>query len=146
MHEIGDIGVVSHVIQLAVAPVFLLSAIAAMLTVLTNRLGRIIDRARDLEDKLEHTPAEMVAALHTELATLARRSKHINLAITLCTITALLVCTVIAILFLGNFFQFDFAIPIALFFIVAMLFLVMAFLVLLREVFIATANLRIGPH
>ncbi|HYA85747.1 MAG TPA: DUF2721 domain-containing protein [Nitrospirota bacterium] len=46
MHEINDIGVIAHVIQLAVAPVFLLSAIAAMLTVLTNRLGRIIDRAR----------------------------------------------------------------------------------------------------
>jgi len=77
---------------------------------------------------------------------LSRRSKHINLAITLCTTTALLVCAVIAILFLGNFYQIGFAIPIALLFITAMLFLVVAFLVFLREVFIATANLRIGPH
>lgn len=55
-------------------------------------------------------------------------------------------CAVIAILFLGNFYQIGFAIPIALLFITAMLFLVVAFLVFLREVFIATANLRIGPH
>jgi len=146
MREISDVGVVAHVIQLAVAPVFLLSAIAAMLTVLTNRLGRIVDRAHVLEDELENTPTEIVAKLHAELATLSRRSKHINLAITLSTITALLVCAVIAILFLGNFFQFDFTIPIALFFITAMLLLVVAFLIFLREVFIATASLRIGAH
>lgn len=159
MREIGDIGAVSHVIQLAVAPVFLLTAIAAMLTVLTNRLGRIIDRARALDDKLEdipteiiaddkleNAPTEIVADLHAELEILSRRSKHISIAITLCTTTALLVCAVIAILFLGNFFQFDFTIPIALLFIMAMLLLVAAFLIFLREIFIATANLRIGPH
>lgn len=146
MREIGDIGAVSHVIQLAVAPVFLLTAIAAMLTVLTNRLGRIIDRARALDDKLEDIPTEIVADLHAELEILSRRSKHISIAITLCTTTALLVCAVIAILFLGNFFQFDFTIPIALLFIMAMLLLVAAFLIFLREIFIATANLRIGPH
>jgi hypothetical protein len=99
-----------------------------------------------LEVKLENTPAEKAADLHTELVILSRRSKHISLAITLCTTTALLVCTVIAILFLGNFFQFDFAIAIALLFITAMLLLVAAFLIFLREIFIATANLRIGPH
>ncbi|HUJ18405.1 MAG TPA: DUF2721 domain-containing protein [Nitrospirota bacterium] len=146
MREISDIGSVSHVVQLAVAPVFLLTAIAAMLTVLTNRLSRIIDRARVLEVTLESTPAEKAADLHAELVILSRRSKHISLAITLCTTTALLVCTVIAILFLGNFFQFDFAITIALLFITAMLLLVAAFLVFLREIFIATANIRIGPR
>jgi len=146
MREISDVGAVSHVVQLAVAPVFLLTAIAAILTELTNRLIRINDRARLLEVKLENTPAEKAADLHTELVILSRRSKHISLAITLCTTTALLVCTVIAILFLGNFFQFDFAIAIALLFITAMLLLVAAFLIFLREIFIATANLRIGPH
>jgi hypothetical protein len=146
MGEISDIGAVSHVVQLAVAPVFLLTAIAAMLTVMTNRLGRIIDRAHILDAKLENTPPELVAVLHAELVILSRRSKHVSLAITLCTTTALLVCGVIAILFLGNFFQFGIAIPIALLFITAMLLLVVAFLIFLREIFIATANLRIGPH
>jgi len=146
MGEISDIAAVSHVVQLAVAPVFLLTAISAMLTVLTNRLGRIIDRAHILDAKLENTPTDLVAELHAELIILSRRAKYTSLAITLCTITALLVCAVIAILFLGNFFQFSIAIPIALLFVAAMLLLVVAFLTFLREIFIATANLRIGPH
>ena len=146
MGEISDIAAVSHVVQLAVAPVFLLTAIAAMLTVLTNRLGRIIDRAHILDAKLENTPTELVTELHAELIILSRRAKHTSLAITFCTITAVMVCAVIAILFLGNFFQFSIAIPIALLFVAAMLLLVVAFLIFLQEIFIATANLRIGPH
>jgi len=146
MHAISDIGNVSHVVQLAVAPVFLLVAIASMLTLFTNRLSRIIDRSRVLTNALESTPTEQVAHLHAELRILSRRSKHISMAITLCTITALLVCTVVVILFLGNFFQFGIAIPVALLFITAMLLIVAAFLIFLREILIATGNLRIGPH
>jgi len=146
MHTISDIGDVSHVVQLAVAPVFLLVAVVSMLTLFTNRLSRIIDRSRVLVNKLESTPTDKVSNLHAELTILSKRSKHISLAITLCITTALLVCAVIAILFLGNFFQFGISVPIALLFITAMLLIVVAFLIFLREIFIATANLRIGPH
>lgn len=146
MKELNDIGVVSHIIQLAVAPAFLLTAIGAMMTVMTNRLGRIIDRARRLEDVLESAPNESVAVMHADLGTLSHRSKLISLAITLCTAAAIMVCTVIAILFLGNFFQFGIAIPIALLFIIAMLLLVIGMIIFLREIFLGTASLRIGPH
>jgi len=146
MHEIHDIGTVAHVIQLAVAPVFLLTAIGAMLTVMTNRLGRVIDRARVLEARLESAPAELGPAIHANLVILARRAKLIGRAITLCTATALLVCTVIAILFLGDFLHFDSSIPVALLFISAMLLMVLGLLWFLREIFLATASLRIGPH
>jgi hypothetical protein len=146
MHVFSDIGVVSHVVQLAVAPVFLLVAIASMLTLFTNRLSRIIDRSRVLVAKLESTPPGQVANLHAELVILSRRSKYIGMAITLCIITALLVCAVVVLLFLGNFFQFGIAIPIALLFITAMLLIVAALFIFLREILIATANLRIGPH
>lgn len=146
MSELSDIGVVSHVIQLAVAPAFLLTAIGAMMTVMTNRLGRIIDRARRLEDILASAPNEIAAVMHSDLGTLSRRSKLISLAITLCTAAAIMICTVIAILFLGNFFQFGIAIPIALLFIIAMLLLVIGMIIFLREIFLGTASLRIGPH
>lgn len=142
----NTIGEVSHVIQLAVAPAFLLTAIAAMMTVMTNRLARLIDRARILEGRLENAPGESVALLHADLGTLSKRAKLINIAITLCTSTAITICTVIAILFLGNFFQFNMSIPIALLFILGMLLLVTGLIIFLREIFIATANLRIGPH
>ena len=146
MHEGSTIGVVAHVIQLAVAPVFLLTAIGTLLSVMTNRLGRVIDRARLLEARLETAPSESIPAHHSHLATLSRRAKLIGRAIALSTTAALLVCTVIAILFLGDFLRFNITIPVALLFITAMLLLVLALLSFLREVFIATAALRIGPH
>jgi Protein of unknown function (DUF2721) len=66
--ELSDI-TVAHAIQLAVAPVFLLSGIGAILAVMTSRLGRIIDRAHVLEDKLDSASQETRAALHADLAT-----------------------------------------------------------------------------
>ncbi len=146
MHESHNIGTVAHVIQLAVAPVFLLTAIGTLLSVMTNRLSRIIDRARLLEGKLESATPESLATHHIHLGTLSQRSKLIGRAIALSTAAALLVCTVIAILFLGDFFQFNITLPVALLFITAMLLLVLALLSFLREIFIATTNLRIGPH
>ncbi len=146
MRELYNPGAIAHVIQLAVAPVFLLTGIGTLLSVMTNRLSRIIDRARALEAKLDNAPTESLADHHAHLATLSRRAKLINRAITLCTITALLICTVIAIIFLGDFLQFNITIPVAFLFVTAMLSLVAGLLNFLREVFVATMNLRIGPQ
>jgi hypothetical protein len=146
MPEMSDVSGIAHVIQLAVAPVFLLSGIGAMLAVMTNRLGRVIDRARLLETRLEGVPPELLGAVHANLATLSRRAKLIGRAITLCTMTALLVCTVIAILFSSAFLHFDASIPVALLFIAAMLTFFLGLLWFLREIFVATASLRIGPQ
>jgi len=143
--EFPDVAV-AHVIQLAVAPVFLLSGIGAILAVMTNRLGRIIDRARVLEARLDGASAELIALLRADLATLSRRAKLIGRAITLCTITALLVCTVIAVLFMSAFLRFDASIPVALLFIAAMAAFFLGLLWFLREIYVATVNLRIGPH
>lgn|SRR5512135_1991409 len=136
---------VAHVIQLAVAPVFLLSAIGAMLAVMTNRLSRVIDRARLLEARLPAPPAE-ADAIHAQLATLSRRAKLANRSITLCTVTALLVCAVIAILFLSAFLRFDASLPVAGLFIAAMLAFFLGLLSFLREIYVATVTLRIGPR
>jgi len=137
---------VAHAIQLAVAPVFLLSGIGAMLAVLTSRLSRIIDRARTLEAHLAAGSASATSNVHAQVAPLARRAQLISRAITLCTITALLVCAVIATLFLGAFASFDTSVPVALFFVTAMVTFFAGLLFFLREIFVATANLRIGPH
>ncbi len=137
---------VAHAIQLAVAPVFLLSGIGAMLAVLTSRLSRIIDRARTLEAQLAAGAPSAATNAHAQLAALARRAQLISRAITLCTITALLVCAVIATLFLGAFASFDTSVPVALFFVTAMVTFFAGLLFFLREIFVATANLRIGPH
>lgn len=146
MRELYDISNIAHAIQLAVAPVFLLTAIGAILGVMANRLGRVIDRARTLEGRLESAPPAESAAIKAHLKILSRRAKMINLALTFCTMTALLVCTVIALLFSGSFVRFDITIPVAALFIMAMVLLVLGLLWFLREVFLATASLRIGPR
>jgi hypothetical protein len=135
-----------HLIQSAVAPVFLLSGVAATLGVLTNRLARIVDRARALEDRIENRPGAVVN-LHHELEVLAKRSRYINAAISGCAISALLVALVVITLFANAFFAANLAASIALLFVGAMLFLIGAFGAFLIEVKIATAALRfMRPH
>jgi hypothetical protein len=139
------VSAIAHTIELSIAPVFLISGIGAILAVLTTRLHRIVDRSRALETQ---PPGDMSQALAVgaEMKVLFRRAKLINEAITLCTITALVIAAVIAILFLGAFLQFDIAVPVALLFIAGMGALLLGLLSFLREIFLATANLRIGPH
>jgi Protein of unknown function (DUF2721) len=143
--EFSDVSV-AHAIQLAVAPVFLLSGIGAILVVLTNRLGRIIDRARVWEERPETVSPEVHAGLRVDLKVLSLRAKLISRAITLCTVTALLVCMVIAFLFLSGFLSFDASLPVALLFVAAMSAFFLGLLWFLREIYLATANLRIGPR
>lgn len=137
---------IAHVIQQAVAPVFLLSGVAAMLNVLTNRLGRVIDRGRQFERDYHDlpTPAERLV-MRDRLAQLSRRSRLINRAITLCTLCALLVCLVIVTLFVSAFVHVNGARWIAGLFIIAMLALVGGLVEFLREIFVATASVRIDP-
>ena len=143
--ETNDIG---HIIQLSIAPVFLLTGVGTKLMVLTNRLARIIDRSRKLEDRLDvgHNEAYL-----DELDTLYRRSHLINAAITLSTTCGLLVCLVIAMLFFGEVTNFqlsriDLNKVIAACFVLGMAALIGSFVYLLREIFIASKSLRARRH
>lgn len=135
---------IAHVIQLAVAPVFLLTGIGAILNVMANRLSRVVDRARILEARLEHADESGRPDIESRLATLSRRARLVSHAIALCVLTAVLVCAVIFTLFFGAFLSFKSAVPAALLFIAALLTLLLALVWLLREVFLATASLKIG--
>ena len=135
---------IARTIQLSVAPVFLLTAIGTTLAVLTNRLSRIVDRARILEERLPSMSAKEQAGIHAELFTLSRRSKFINLAITLGTVCALLICSMIASMFVGVFLSVDLADVVAGLFVAAMLAFIGALIAFLREIFIAVKALRIG--
>ncbi len=95
---------IARLIQSAVAPVFLLTGVAATLGVLTNRLARIVDRARTLEQRLEGHPGS-AQHLHADLAVLARRARYINWAISMCAIAALLVALVVVTLFANAFLR-----------------------------------------
>lgn len=139
------ISAVSHLIQISVAPVFLLTGIGAVLGVMANRLARIVDRARVVEGRLGAAPAGN-DHWRTEMLVLEKRARIISTAIAFCTLTALLVCAVIALLFLSALFVFDSAYAIALIFIASMLGFMTGLLLLLREVMLATQGLRFGPR
>jgi hypothetical protein len=132
------------VIQLAVAPVFLLSGIGIVLTVLTNRLARVVDRARKLEEAARAGAAETLEERRQELRIMARRTRLMNHAITLSTCSALLVAVVVVLLFLAAFLDFNATLAVAGLFILAMLSLIGALLLFLREVFLAIKALKIG--
>jgi len=136
--QLGDIG---HIIQLAIAPVFLLTGVGTNLGVLTNRLGRIIDRSRTLEDRINDPNGTDHPDARLELATLYRRAHLINRAITLSTSCGLLVCVVIAALFIGDALNLALANFIALCFVLGMFSLICSFVYLLREIFVATKTL-----
>jgi len=135
---------IAHVIQLSVAPVFLLTGVGAILSVLINRLGRIIDRARVVEQHLTDVARDDRASLRLELTTLGRRMRLINWAISSCTICALLVCLVIALLFVGAFTHMNVSDGAALLFIFAMIALIGGLLGFLREIYLAIAIARLG--
>lgn len=132
----------AHVIQLSVAPVFLLSGIGALLSVISTRVGRIVDRSRQLESL--HAPsAERLAERQSELDLLSRRARLANWSISLCTSCALLICTLIVTLFVGAFLSLDVSTAIALLFIAAMGTLILGLLCFLKEIHLGIASLRI---
>lgn len=137
-----QVGNISNIIQLAIAPVFLLAGVGTNLAVLTNRLARIIDRSRVLEGRLDGGGEGACSEeIHIELSTLYRRAHLINRAITLSTSCALLVCVVIATLFIGGALQLKLALFIALCFVFGMFALIGSFFYFLREIFVATRTL-----
>jgi len=141
-----DIARIAHSIQLSVAPGFLLSGIGVLLGVLTNRLARVVDRARTTEAL--HVSAQGAAAeeLRKQLQHYSRRTRLMNTAITLSTVSALLVAIVVGLLFGATFIRFNLATPVALLFIGAMTSLIGALVAFLVEVRIATLTIRIGPR
>jgi len=112
--------------------------------VLTNRLARIVDRARKVEESLRQAPVSAPDDGREQLRVAARRAKFINVSITLGTVAALLVALVVAALFASTFVPLNLAGPVAVLFVLAMAALVGALLSFLLEVRIAIAALRIG--
>lgn len=136
-----QLGNISHTIQLAIAPVFLLTGVGTKLAVLTNRLARIIDRSRVLEDRLRGGMEQ--DEIWAELETLYRRAHLINRAITLSTACGLFVCVVIATLFIGDALNLAWAQFIAMLFVLGMFSLIGSFVYLLREIFVATRTMSL---
>lgn len=136
---LNDVG---HVIQLAIAPVFLLTAIATILNVLTGRLARAVDRRRVLAAALLKLDGDIAALAKQELDYEMRRIKLIYVAITMAVFAALLVAALISLAFIDPFVQLEFTQVIAVLFILAMVALVASLAILLREIFYSVNSPR----
>ena len=121
---------VSHVIQLAVAPVFLLTGVGAILSVLTGRLGRLVDRYRALTE----TQKPLLPKQARELKVLSVRAVWVHWAITLCTVSALFVAIVIGALFVGAVVDINPSRAVSILFILAMTSLIIGLGCFLREI------------
>ncbi len=125
---------ITHVIQLAVAPVFLLTAIATLINAMNTRLGRIVDRRRVIQTRLKE--GAQPEALN-ELAKLARRTRLVYYSIFCAVFAALLVCLVVVGAFLGALVEVSLSRTVAALFIAAMLAIIAALGLFLREIYLA---------
>jgi len=130
------LGDIAHVIQLAIAPVFLLTAVGTLLAVLSGRLGRSVDRRRTLVAALPRLGAPLVEDARAELAFVEQRIRIIYAAIALAVGCALLICLLIAIAFVDALMTVNLSRVIAVLFVMAMLALIGSLTLFLREIYL----------
>ena len=139
-----DVSDLAKAIQLAMAPVFLLTGIAALLSVMTGRLARIIDRGRAFAEGSVSFVSQNDALIELERQTLEPRRRLTSVAITATTIAALLVCMLIAGLFVEVMLETPLKWLISAFFAASMFALVVGLAFFLREVHLAMRTVRIA--
>ena len=134
---------IAQLISLAIGPVFLLAGIGSILNVMAARLGRVIDRARQLESEFATGSEAERSRMRVELRVLDRRMTVVQSAIGACTGSALFVSLVVAILFVAELAHFAYARPIAVLFIVAMALLIIGLVLFLWEVNLSMRSVRV---
>ena len=131
-------------IQFAIAPIFLLVGTGSFLNLVTTRLGRVVDRARALEKLVEDGEEAVLEARHlAELKLLDQRMRHGNRAVFFCAWSAVLICFLVAVLFLLDLASLPAGLIIALVFIGVMACLSVGLISFLQEVALATKALRV---
>ena len=133
---------IAHVIQLAIAPVFLLTAVGTVLAVFTGRLGRAVDRRRTLMAAVSGLEGGTADLARQEIAVEVRRIRLIYVAISMAVMSALLVCSLISLAFIDAFIAWDLGKLIAVLFVLAMVALIGSLSIFLREIFLSVDSPR----
>lgn len=134
---------IAQTIQLALAPVFVLVAIGNILNLLSSRLGRVVDRSRDLQDRHMATEGPEHDAVVQEIRLLDRRIGLITRAFRLLVLSGLAIGTTVAVLFIAELVRTDLQLVAAGFFLTAIALLMWALTLFLRETQVAAQQLRI---
>jgi hypothetical protein len=138
-----SVNTVADVVRIAIAPVFLLSGIAAFVNVCTSRLSRIVDRSRDIEPKLLASRGREHDRWLGELHVLDRRMRLVSWAISLSVLSAVLICAVVVLLFSASITRMHVATAIALLFIGSMTAIGLGFAVFLVETRVGSRAVRV---
>jgi hypothetical protein len=139
----SGVATIAEIIQLSITPIFLLVGIGSLLNVMTGRLARIVDRVRRLEEDVLTADEQRRRDDVGELAVLSRRLSISQWAIAMCTISAVLVCIMVSLLFFGSMGRASFAYAVALLFIAVMAALTLGLVLFFLEVTISTRVVRV---
>lgn len=143
MHDLPAISSIAQTIQLAIAPVFLLAGIGALLNVLAGRLARVVDRSRVLERLHARSVGEEHQRYVVELRIVDKRMRLVNTAIALIVASAITVCVLVAMLFITQLAGLPFRIAVAIAFVLGMAFLIAGLLLFLIEINLALSYLYV---
>jgi hypothetical protein len=143
MFDLPAVSDIAHTIQLAIAPVFLLAGIGAFLNVLAGRLARVVDRSRVLEELHANSEGEEHRRYVLELRVVDRRMRLANSAIALIVSSAIVVCLLVAMLFVTQLAGLAFRISVAIAFALGMLLLIAGLILFLIEINVALKGLRV---
>lgn len=141
-----DLRYLAQIIQLAVAPVFLLAGLGAFLNVCAGRLARIVDRIRKLEPRILESRGEEHNRLLMEVRLLDRRSRIVSHAIFTTVLAALLISAVVILLFLAFLTGYRFGNAIALLFIASMICTGLGFAIFLHETRLGIRAIQVRAH
>jgi MFS family permease len=141
-----DLRYLAQIIQLAVAPVFLLAGLGAFLNVCAGRLARIVDRIRKLEPRILDSRGEEHDRLLGEVRLLDRRSRIVSNAIFTTVLAALLISAVVILLFLAFLTGYRFGTAIALLFIASMVCTGLGFTIFLHETRLGIRAIQVRAH
>ncbi len=143
MFELPAISSIAQTIQLAIAPVFLLAGIGAILNVLAGRLARVVDRSRVLEERHASSEGEDHRRTVIELRVIDRRMRLANAAIALIVASAIVVCVLVALLFITQMAGLAFRVAVAICFVLGMALLIAGLILFLIEINLALRALRV---
>jgi len=95
------------ILQLAVAPVILISGVGLLLLTMNNKLGRIVDRSWELTREIRQRPVEEHERIHAQMRLLLSRGRTMRTAIALAVICMLLAAVLVLMIFMTALFRLD---------------------------------------
>lgn len=146
IERLSNLTHLAQIIQLAVAPVFLLAGLGAFLNVCASRLARIVDRTRSIEPLILASRGREHDRLVAEIHLLNKRIGIVNAAVFLTVLAAVFISLVVVLLFTAFLGGWNFGTAIALLFIGAMICTGVGFAIFLYETRLGTRAVRVKAH